>query len=242
MTVAGLPLPGRSAGVRLRSLRPVLLVLLVTAGVWAHGHFDLGSRLTFDGIRALVEAHAPYSPLVFIGIFVACIFLRFPSIMLVVLGGILFQRLHAFVLSWIAAVIGTTSTFLLMRYFARDALQRSLISRFARLRRFDERLERHGFVTMLVLRLLLFLAPPLNWAVGATRVRVHHYVGGTALGVIPGIAVIVFFADSIASLGPGDTLLNTQTLVGASLVAALLVVATIAGRRLFGGSTRIPPQ
>jgi len=83
--------------------------------------------LTFEGMRALVEAHAPYSPLVFIGIFIAGIFLRIPQIILVVLGGIRFKRPYAFAYSWIAVVVGTTSSFLLMRYFARDALQKYLL-------------------------------------------------------------------------------------------------------------------
>ncbi len=124
-----------------------------------------------------------------------------------------------------------------MRYFARDALQRALMSRFARLRRFGERLDRHSFVAI-----LLFVTPPLNWAFGATRVRVRHYIGGTALGVIPGIAAIVFFTDSIANRGPGDTLLNTETLVAAVLVAVLLIVAPIAGWRVLGKPARTPPQ
>jgi len=233
---------GRLTGGRPRPLRPILLVLLVAAGVWAYQHFDFGSHLTFEAMRAMVEAHAPYSPLVFIGFVIVGIFLRVPTIMLVVLGGILFERPPAFAYSWIAVVVGTTLSFLLMRYFARDALQRALISRFARLRRFDERLERHGFMTILILRLLLFVTPPLNWAFAVTRVRVRHYIGGTALGVIPGIAAIVFFTGSIANRGPGDTLLNTETLVGAVLVAVLLIAAPIAGWRLLGKSARTPPQ
>ena len=38
--------------------------------------------------------------------------------------------------------------------------------RFPRLRALDDRLERHGVATVVLLRLLLFLAPPLNWALG----------------------------------------------------------------------------
>ena len=232
------PGPGKSVG--LWSLRAVVLLVLVGAGVFAQAHFDLGSRSTSEGARAFVEAHAPYGPLIFIGIFIAGIFLRVPAIVLVMLGGILFERLPAFAFSWIAAIVGSGSTFLLIRYFAREAVQRSLISRFARLRTLDERLARHGFVTVLVLRAVLFLAPPLNWALGATRVRFPHYVAGTAVGVIPGIAAIVLFADSIADVGSNNSLLSIPALAGAVLVVALLIVATIAGRRLFGEPARTP--
>jgi uncharacterized membrane protein YdjX (TVP38/TMEM64 family) len=72
----------------------------------------------------------------------------------------------------------------------------------------DERLERHGFATVPTRRLLVFLAPPLNWALGATRVRARHYVAGTALGAVPGIATAVLFADSIAARAPDEPLLG----------------------------------
>lgn len=225
----------------MRRLRPVLLVLLVAGGVWAYLRFDFGPHLTLDGMRTLVEAHGPYGPLVFIGVCIAGIYLHVPEIALIALGGMLFERTHAFAYGWIASVLGSTSTFLLVRYFARDAFRRSLSTRFVRLRALDAKLERHGFVTVLLLRLVLFLAPPLNWAIGATGVRVHHYVGGTALGVVPGIAATVFFADSITNRGPNEPLLSAKTVVGALLVAALLVAATIAGRRLLGGPAKTPP-
>jgi uncharacterized membrane protein YdjX (TVP38/TMEM64 family) len=224
----------------MRRLRPVLLVLLVGAAIWGHQRLDLGRYLSLDAMRALVEAYHPYSPLVFIGMCVAGIFLHLPEIVLFALGGMLFERPYAFAYGWIASVVGTTSTFLLVRYFARDSFQRVLTTRFTGLRALDERLERHGFLTVLVLRLVLFFAPPLNWAIGATRVRVHHYVAGTALGVVPGIAATVFFADSIVNRGPDDPLLGAKTVVGALLVAALLVAVAIAGRRLLGKPTGTP--
>lgn len=217
---------------RMRRLRPVLLVLLIAVGAWTYFRFDFTSHLTIQGMRALVEAHGAYGPLVFIGVCIAGIFLHLPEIALIAIGGMLFERTHAFAYGWIASVLGTTATFLLVRYFARDAVQRTLVSRFAGLRVLDDRLERHGFATVLVLRLVLFLAPPLNWTIGATQVRVHHYVGGTALGVVPGIAATVFFADSIANRGLDDPLLSGKLVVGALLVVGFLVVAATVGRRL----------
>jgi uncharacterized membrane protein YdjX (TVP38/TMEM64 family) len=136
--------------------------------------------------------------------------------------------------------VGTTSTFLLARWVLRDAFQRALTTRFAGLRALDERLDRHGFLTMLILRFVLFLAPPLNWAIGATGVRVHHYVAGTALGVIPGIAATVFFAEAIATRDPGEALLGGKTIVGALLIAVFLAALVIGGRRVFGKPAGTP--
>lgn len=222
-------------------LRPVLLVLLVVASAWGYQHFELGRHLTFHGMRALVQAHAPYGPLVFIGACILGILLHLPKFVLIALGGLLFERTHAFAYGWIASVLGSTSIFLLVRYFARDAFQRSLTTRFAGLRALDDRLERHGFVTVLALRLVLFLAPPLNSALGPTRVRIHHYVGGTAIGIVPGIAVIVFCADSIVNRVPGESLLSAHTVIAALLIAAFLAAAAIIGQSLLGKGAGTPP-
>lgn len=222
-------------------MRPVLLVLVIAAGIWAHQRFDLASHLTLAGLRVLVEAYGHLGSLVFVGACVAGIFLHLPGALIIAFGALLFEWPRAFAYGWIGSLLGTTATFLLVRYLARDAFQRSLISRFAGLRALDERLERHGFVTVLILRLGLFLAPPLNWTIGATRVRLHHYIAGTAVGIAPGVAVTVFFADSIANRDPGDPLLSGKRLVGALLVAGLLVVAAVAGRHLLGKAAQTPP-
>jgi uncharacterized membrane protein YdjX (TVP38/TMEM64 family) len=221
--------------------RLLLLVAAIAALAWAYRALDLAQHASVQGLRALVEAHAPYGPLVFIGVCILGVFLHMPEIVLVAAGGILFEASRAFAYAWIATVVGATATFLLVRYVARDSFQRVLVGRFARLRTLDDRLATHGFVTVLALRLVLFMAPPLNWALGATRVRLGHYVAGTALGVVPGIATAVFFAESIASRGPEEELVGGGTLLAGLLIVGFLATAAIVSRRLLGRAPGAPP-
>ena len=223
-----------------RLVRPLVLLVAVAGMVAAYRALELSDRMTVAGMRALVDSHAPYGPLVFMGVCIAGIFLHVPEIVLIAIGGVIFGSVRAFAYGWVASLIGATSTFLLVRYVARDYFQRALRGPLARLRALDERLERNGFWTVLVLRLVLFMAPPLNWALGATRVRVPHYVAGTALGVVPGIATTVFFADSIANRPPGSQVLSPGVVLVAVLVIALVATATFASRRL-GSRPQAPP-
>jgi uncharacterized membrane protein YdjX (TVP38/TMEM64 family) len=216
-----------------RHLRPLVLVVAVVGLTWASHRFGLARHLTVDGVRSVVERSAPYGPLAFVGLCVAGILLHIPGVILIAAGGVLFDSARAFAYGWVGSILGTTATFLIVRHLARDHFQRVLHSRFARLQALDERLARQGFVTVLVLRLVLFLAPPLNWALGATRVPLPHYVAATALGVIPGIATTVVFADAIANRPP-DASLPPRIVVAGVLVAILVVLAGIAARRLFG--------
>jgi uncharacterized membrane protein YdjX (TVP38/TMEM64 family) len=212
-----------------RRMPLAVLLAVLAAALWASHHYQLAERIDLESMRALIEAHEPYGPLVFIAVCIAGIFLHLPEIILIAIGGVLFEGPLAFAYGWVASLFGSTATFLIVRYFARDAFRRALDSRFQRLRALDERLARNGFRTVLLLRLVLFMAPPLNWALGATRVRLHHYLAGTALGVVPGIATAVVFAESIVS-GPDGT--GPRLLLPLLLVIGLVVAAGAAGRRL----------
>ncbi|MHB8910838.1 MAG: TVP38/TMEM64 family protein [Syntrophales bacterium] len=198
--------------------------------------------MNIDEMRALIDSFGPSGPLVFIGLCIAGIFLHLPEIMLIALGGLLFGVVGGFIYGWIGVITGSTGTFLCVRYIMRDLFQESLEGRFHRLQAFDERLAAHGFLTVLVLRLVLFLAPPLNWAIGLTRVRFRQYIAGSALGVIPGIAITCYFADSVARLKSAETLFTLRMVVPAGLVAGLLLISGISAWRLFRKKPMLPSQ
>lgn len=218
-------------------LRAVLLVLLLVGGISAQHGFDLARYASVGGLRALVEAYASYEPLVYMGACVVGILLHLPGIVLIGAGGVLFEGLPAVVYGWVASVIGTTAMFLVVRYLLRDTVGRAATGRFARLRDLDERLERHGFSTVLVLRLVFFLAPPLTWALGASRVRLPAYLAGTALGVLPGTWATVFLAGSIASREPGAGLFGGRTAVAGLVVVGGLLLGAVGSWRLRGGGS-----
>jgi uncharacterized membrane protein YdjX (TVP38/TMEM64 family) len=137
-----------------------------------------------------------------------------------------------FVYSWIACVIGTALPFILVRYGAQEWAQRALHDRFPRFRALDERLERHGVMTVALLRLVFFLAPLLNWSLGATRVLLRDYVLGTGIGVLPGIALTVFLADRIADRGFSSELLTLEVVGPAAALAVLIGIGLAVGRRM----------
>jgi len=215
-----------------RPVRAVLGAAAAIAVVVGVRRLDLWGHVNVESMRALVDAWEPLGPLVFIAVFIAGFFIPGPEIILVALGGVLFGTTWGFVYSWIASVLGTAATFLLVRYAAQAWVQRAMHDRLPRLRALDDRLERHGVVTVLVLRLLLFLAPPLNWALGASRVRTADYVLGTALGIVPGTGLTVYLADRVADAGSATDLLTVEIL-GPAVVLAILIVAGVAlGQRL----------
>jgi len=223
-----------SATKRRGLLRPLLLGLVLAGIVWAAWQFDLPRYMSVAGMRALVDAQAPYGPLVFMAIVVAGLFTRVPMMgtVLVAVGAVLFGRLPALAYGWFAALVGTTAIFLLVRSVARDYVQRTLDARSERLRALDERITRNGFGTVLVLRLVLGLAPMLNWGLGLTGVRPEHYFAATALGIVPNLAIAVFFADAIVSRLPGIP--SQRVVFGGMLVVVAAIATAVVARRLRG--------
>ena len=79
---------------------------------------------------------------------------------------------------------------------------------------------------------MLFVAPPMNWAIGTTRVRFHHYLAGSIVGVVPGVAVTVSFADAITEAQSMRDLFSLEVVILAALVLGFLLASTLALRRL----------
>ncbi len=216
-----------------RFLKPIAGLLVLVVLTWTIKYYILAHYFNLETIRSIVQSLVPYGPLVFIGLCIAAILFHLLEVVFIAIGGVLFGGTGGFALGWIGSPVGSTGSFLRARNCLREALQRAVSSRFKRVQALDERLEHRGFQTVLALRLMLFMAPPLNWAIGVTRVRFRHYILGSALGVIPCIAVTSYAADSIVRAGSFSAAFTPGTLLLFSLVLLLLILISIAASRFF---------
>ena len=131
----------------------------------------------------------------------------------------------AFLLNW-AGTVGTgIFSFAGARFVARDWVQKRLPKR---IRRFDDRLQTHGFRTVFLLRLIFYTAPTVQWALGVSRVSVAPFLAGTALGVAPftlmttllGVRAAAWIEEHPVATWPWDQLWPI-------LIAAAVVVAAV---------------
>jgi len=215
-----------------RILLAAAAVAILVAAVW----LVLGSGLlSVAGMRAAVDAWGPFGPIAFILVFVLGFFVPGPELLFVALAGALFGQVAGFAYALAGTILGTSATFLLVRYTAQRWVQEALQTRFSRLAALERHLQRHGFLTVVGLRLVLFLAPPLNWALGATRVSTRDYILGTATGTLPGLVIATTLGAELShSTALGD-LLRPQVLLPALGILGFLLMALLAGRRLLGG-------
>jgi len=215
-----------------RLLRAALVAIVIAVVLMTMRRLHLTDHLSIERMRALLDGAGPLGPLVFIGIFISGFFLPGPEMISVAFGGVLFGTVWGFVYSWIACIIGTALPFILVRYGAQEWAQRALHDRFPRFRALDDRLEHHGVLTVALLRLVFFLAPLLNWSLGATRLLFRDYVIGTGIGILPGIGLTVFLADRIAETGFSSELLTLEVVGPAAVLAVLIGIGVAVGHRM----------
>ena len=117
-----------------------------------------------------------------------------PGVLFVVPAALVWEPRVAFSLSLLGSIGAGAIGFGFARFLARDWVSRRIPQR---LHRWDERLERRGLQTVILVRLLLFLMPPAHWALGISRVRFGPFLAGTAIGFIPGIAALTYLGESL---------------------------------------------
>ena len=222
---------------RLRSRVAIATFTLVVIVVARSGMFD---DVSVAGLRARVEAWGALGPVAFMTLMIAGFFFPGPEIVLVALGGVVFGMLEGFAYAWTAAVIGTSLAFVLVRQAVGGASAGRGRERFRRLAAIDQRLADHGFVTVAMLRLMLFLAPPLSWVLGASRVRFRDHLLGTAVGIAPGTALTVYLADGASAAQSRADLFTPHVVVPAVVIVVGLVAGGVLARRLLGGALRAP--
>jgi uncharacterized membrane protein YdjX (TVP38/TMEM64 family) len=216
-----------------RYIRPIFGFLIIAVIVLISWYFNLASYINLEKIRQWVDVAGPFAPLSFICLCIVGVLLHLPELILIAIGGVLFGSVRGFIYGWIGSITGSTITFLFVRYFMKDAFQRKVAGRFKYLRNLDDHFVKHGFSTMLILRIFLFMSPPINWFIAVTRVRFSHYFAGSMLGIIPGVAITAYAADNIAGIKSLSDLLTPQHIMAMLLIILLIAVTSIAAWKIF---------
>ena len=137
---------------------------------------------------------------------------------------------EAFLLNW-AGTVGTgLLSFYGARFVVRDWVQKRLPPR---IRRFDDRLQTHGFRTVFLLRLIFYTTPSVQWALGVSRVAFGPFLSGTVLGVAPftlfttllGVRVAAWLEEHPVASWPWDQI--WPLLIGAAVLIATVAVIVL---------------
>lgn len=146
-----------------------------------------------SGPLALPMAVAAFALLAFVGV---------PQFMLIAAAVVAFGALPGFAYSWIGTMVSALIGFGLGRVAGARTLETFSGES---LRQFMELVGRNGFFASLIVRLVPS-APfiVVNMAAGVTPMRMRDFAAGTALGIVPKIALTAFAGNSIIQVLKGE--------------------------------------
>ena len=174
-----------------KALRLIALLafLLAVALAW---YLDLVTFLSLESFREYARLLGPWAPLVFCFAFVFGELLQVPSVIWVVLAGLIWPLWLALPLSLFGAMLAATVAFL----FARFMLGRGISSKLPRpLRKFSQGLEQHPIKGTALIRLTTFLHPLVHWLLAASKISLSSFLIGSLIGITPAIILLVVIGD-----------------------------------------------
>jgi uncharacterized membrane protein YdjX (TVP38/TMEM64 family) len=137
----------------------------------------------------------PWFPLAFLGAHIVVTVLPFPRTVFTLAAGLLFGPVLGVTL---AVVASTASAVIALELVRAAGWQLGRLVRHRAVEIADARLRERGWVAVLSLRLIPAVPfAPLNYAVGASAVRVVPYTLATVAGVLPGTAAVVILGDAL---------------------------------------------
>ncbi|MDP3173613.1 MAG: TVP38/TMEM64 family protein [Phenylobacterium sp.] len=187
--------------------------------------------LGFDGEATVerwlgVASNGPWALPAAVAAFAILAFLGVPQFMLIAAAVVAFGGWTGFAYSW----IGTMASALVGFYVGRAAGARTLEAISGEgVRKFMGLVGRNGFLASLIVRLVPS-APfiVVNMAAGVTPMRVRDFAAGTALGIVPKIALTAFAGNSIVQIMRGTA--GREALWLVLVLIAWLVIGWFARR------------
>jgi len=217
-----------AAGGGKRRVAPGLVIIgiaiLVAAGLaLAWRYTPLADVVTPKSTIALAESLADYwwAPLAVILCYTPATLVMFPRWLITLAAVAIFGPWAAFAYAQLGVVLAAIFGYVMGKLVSLRTVQRMAGPRMHRLTRL---LRRRGLIAVTMVRLVP-IAPfvVINVVMGAMRIRLHHYLVGTVLGMLPGMLATTVLGDQLTEAISEPTRANLW--IGA---AALLALATLA--------------
>lgn len=170
-------------------------------------------------LRDWAVSVGPWFPLAFLGTHIVVTVLPFPRTAFTLAAGLLFGPVEGVALAVVASTASAVIALLLVRL---AGWQLSRLVRHRTVETLDARLRNRGWPAIMSLRLIPAVPfSVLNYAAGASAVRVLPFTLATLIGVFPGTAAIVILGDALTGdVSPLLFLVSLCTgIVGVSLLS-----------------------
>jgi len=145
-----------------------------------------------DTIRETVNEAGALGFFVYVLSFALGVVVQVPGMLFVAAGILIYGKLVGYAICLVGSIVAVCASFMVVRIIGGtplDAVERPFV------RRLLDRLEQHPIRSLVLLRLVMFIAPPLNYALALSSIRFRDYAIGSALGLIAPMAVVTLVLD-----------------------------------------------
>jgi uncharacterized membrane protein YdjX (TVP38/TMEM64 family) len=177
---------------RLLALLVMVVVLLVVARV-----SGLASHLGTEEIRTRMAMAGWWAPVLYVGAFALAELAHFPGTVFVLAAVVAYGRLVGGALAFTGAIISFLVTFTVVRRVGGQPLG---AIRWAWVRRILAELDGHPIRTVVLLRLVLWMTPQVNYVLALSSVKTRDFVVGSIIGLAGPICALAFMFDRFAFL------------------------------------------
>lgn len=169
----------------MRRARLALLAAVVVALAAVRYGTGFGASLSTARVRELVQHAGAAGVLVFVVAFCAGELLHVPGLVFVAAAVLAWGRVAGGAAAYGAALVAVSIAFFVVRAVGGQPLAEL---RQPRLRAILSRLEQRPILTVALLRLVLWLAPAVNYALALSPIRYRDYLAGSAIGLVVPVA------------------------------------------------------
>ena len=145
-----------------------------------------------------------------------------PGTVFIVAAPLIWPWRTAFLLSLVGTMSASVVGFSFARFLAREWVSARIP---VRLRRYDDALERNGFQTVVLLRLILWMPQVLHSFFGVSKVGFWTHFWGSLLGYVPPLLLVSYLGgemfDGSGRMRPGAWPIMAGLLIASLLTAAL---------------------
>ncbi len=198
----------------------VALVILMLAGAY---HVGIFASVAEPKILAheLIEMGA-WGYLAFILAYTVLQPFGVPGTIFIVAAPLVWPWQTAFLLSMIGTMCASVVGFSFARFVAKDWVSARVP---ARLRKYDKSLERNAFLTVVMLRLILWMPQILHAFFGVSKVKFGTHFWGSLVGYVPPLLVVSYLGgemfDASGKIQPGAWPILACLLFASLVVAAI---------------------
>lgn len=172
---------------RWRWVRLVALAALAVALLVGGRLSGLTDHLSVSALRASVAAAGLWGPVFFVLAFCAGELVHVPGVAFVAAAAFAYGPASGAALSFVGALASVSVTFAFVRTVGGKPLA---TLKWAFARRLLAHLDRRPVRTIALLRLVLWISPPISYALALSGVRFRSYLAGSALGLAIPVPVI----------------------------------------------------